>query len=178
MLDRELTVNINVGMGATDPVTKLQKFILAMQSFSQIAVKPPPGVNLEEVLKEICALSGYQDGSRFTMGQNPEMAKLTQTIKAMQMKIQQLTMHAKDKHEANVVKLVTSREKIHGDLAKTALTHAKEGRHLYAQHLMDLKMLESAGDQKALLSTQDAGEAQDQQKQAAELAPKPVPAKN
>lgn len=178
MLDRELTTNVNVGMGATDPVTKLQKFIMACQSFVNIAAKPPPGVNLEEVWKEICALSGYQDGERFTTGQNPEMVKLLQTIKAMQQKIQQLTMHAKDKHEANVVKLVTSREKIHGDLAKTVLQHKHENLQLYAQHLMSLGQLEKEGDQKSALSTQDAGEAQDQQKQAAELAPKPVAAKS
>ena len=177
MLDRELTVNINVGMGATDPVTKLQKFILAMQSFAQIAVKPPPGVNLEEVLKEICALSGYQDGQRFTMGQNPEMIKLQQTIQALMQKVQMLTMHAKDKHEANVVKLVTARDKIHGDLAKTALQHKHENLQLYAQHLMMLDKTEKEGDQKAMLSTQDAGEASQAAEQQAKLAPKPVAAK-
>lgn len=177
MLDRELTVNVNVGMGATDPVTKLQKFILAMQSFAQIAVKPPPGVNLEEVLKEICALSGYQDGSRFTTGQNPEMVKLMQTIQALSQQVQKLKMHAQDKHEANVVKLVTSREKIHGDLAKTVLQHKHENLQLYAQHLMGLEKTEKEGDQKALLSTVDAQEASQAAEQQAKLAPPPAKAK-
>src|SRR5450631_914567 len=48
MLEHELTVNVNVGMGATDPVTKLQRFVLSVKSFVEIAVKPPPGVNLAE----------------------------------------------------------------------------------------------------------------------------------
>lgn len=177
MLDRELTVNINVGMGATDPVTKLQKFILAMQSFAQIAVKPPPGVNLEEVLKEICALSGYQDGERFTMGQNPELIKLQQTIQALMQKMKALELDKHNKHEANVVKLVTSRNKIHGDLAKTVLQHSHENLHLYATHLMDLEKTEKEGDQKAMLSTVDAGEASEAAEQQAKLTPKPVAAK-
>lgn len=177
MLDRELTVNINVGMGATDPVTKLQKFILAMQSFAQLAVKPPPGVNLEEVLKEICALSGYQDGERFTMGQNPELIKLQQTIQALMQKMKALELDKHNKHEANVVKLVTSRNKIHGDLAKTVLQHSHENLHLYATHLMDLEKTEKEGDQKAMLSTVDAGEASQAAEQQAKLAPKPVAAK-
>lgn len=176
MLDRELTVNVNVGMGATDPVTKLQKFIMSLQSFVQISLKPPPGVNLAEVFKEIMALSGYQDGERFTTGDNPEMVKLQQTIQALMRKIQMQEIEKRNKHEANVVKLVTSREKIHGDLAKTVLQHKHENVQLYAQHLMDLHRLEAEGDQKAALSTQDAQEAESQQAQAAKLAPKPTKA--
>jgi hypothetical protein len=174
MLDRELTTTVNVGMGATDPVTKLQRFMMAMTGFSQIAQKPPPGVNLEEVLKEICALSGYQDGERFTMGANPEMMKLQATIKALMTQVQQLKMHAKDKHEANVVKLVTAREKNHTELAKTVMQHKHENTQLYAEHLMGLGVLEKEGDQKSMLSTQDAGEASEQAEQSAKLAPKPA----
>ena len=68
MLDHELTTTVNVGMGATDPIAKLQRFITAVQTFTMISAKPPAGVNLAEVWKEFMALSGYQDGERFSTG--------------------------------------------------------------------------------------------------------------
>ena len=85
LLDAELTVAVNVGMGATDPVAKLKRFLSACVSFAQLSKLNPPGINLGEVWKEMMALTGYQDGERFAMGQNPELSKLNQTIKALQM---------------------------------------------------------------------------------------------
>ena len=135
MLEREMTVNVNVGMGNTDPVTKLQKFLVGTQAFAKIAIRPPPGVNLEEVWKEIMALSGYADGERFTLGQNPEMMRLQQTIQQLQMKLQQLMIERKNKAEANQAKIATNRE---NNLVKLMLAD-KEDVHenvkLYAGHL-------------------------------------------
>ena len=136
LLDREMTVNVNVGMGNTDPVTKLQKFLLGVNSFTQISKMPPPGVNLEEVWKEIMALSGYSDGDRFSNGQDSEAAKQQQQIKALTMKLQQLMMERRDKSETNRVKLETARD---ANLVKLILAD-KEDKHentkLFASHLM------------------------------------------
>ena len=65
LLDQELTTNVSVGMGATDPNLKLQKFALGMNMFREIASAPPPGANMEEITKEIFGHLGYKDGKRF-----------------------------------------------------------------------------------------------------------------
>ena len=135
MLEREMTVNVNVGMGNTDPVTKMQKFLVGVTSFAKVAQKPPPGVNLEEVFKEIMALSGYADGERFSMGNDPEKAAQQQQIKQLQMKLQQLLMERRDKSEANAVKRDTATQ---ANIVKMLLAD-KEDLHenvkIYAGHL-------------------------------------------
>ncbi len=139
LLERELSVNVNVGMGSTDPVTKLQKFLVGVESFTKICVRPPPGVNLEEIWKEIMALSGYQDGERFSIGQNPELVKQAQQIKALTDKLQMLMKERKDKHEGNVVKLIAARVKEEGATKRQAMKEGHENRHLYAEHLMEMQ---------------------------------------
>jgi hypothetical protein len=144
LLDAELTVAVNMGMGATDPVQKGRRFIQACMAFAQIAKSQPPGVNLEEVWKELMALTGYQDGERFTLKQNPELAKLAQTNKALMAKLQQLQMSARDKSQSNVVKLHTARL---GALVKLVLADKEDKHqslHLYAEHLMAQDMQEDA----------------------------------
>ena len=139
LLERELSVNVNVGMGSTDPVTKLQKFLVGVESFTKICVRPPPGVNLEEIWKEIMALSGYQDGERFSIGQNPELIKQSQQIKMLTEKLQQLMRERKDKHEANVVKLLSARVKEEGATKRQGMKQEHESRHVYADHLMGMQ---------------------------------------
>jgi hypothetical protein len=137
MLEQQLTTTINVGMGSTDPVAKLQRFVYAVQAFAQVCAKPPPGVNLGEVWKEICALSGYQDGERFSTQGNPEMAKLEQVNKQLMMKVQDLMRHKADKEGSNIVRLVTARETNASREKIAAMTKGKEHQMLYAQHLLD-----------------------------------------
>lgn len=79
LLNQELTVNVNVGMGATDPNSKLQKFMGCVQTYAHVAAQPPPGLNLEEFGKEVFGLVGYGDGKRFLQKtQDPMVQKLMQ----------------------------------------------------------------------------------------------------
>jgi len=84
VLDNELNISVNVGMGSTDPAQKIQRFVYALQSYAQICKMPPAGLDLSEVWKELSGLSGYQDGERFKIdGQNPEVMRLTQQIQML-----------------------------------------------------------------------------------------------
>lgn len=170
LLDRELTLNVNVGMGATDPVMKLQRFLQGIMAFANIAKIPPPGIDLKEVAKEIFGLTGYQDGTRFMLeGVDPQTAKLMQENKQLKVILQKAGLQIKDKHEANVVKLHTSRE---SNATKLAIEHIKHGRsgeeraqkdrHLLAGHIMALDMGERQAEQASAAAVQQA-----------ELAPKP-----
>ena len=165
LLERELSVTVNVGMGSTDPVTKLQKFLVGVESFTKICVRPPPGVNLEEVWKEIMALSGYQDGERFSQGQNPEMAKQAQIIKQLTEMVKQLKMQQKDKHEGNVVKLIAARVKEEGANKREAIKHESKARMFIADHIAGMQ--DSAVAHILQGEQADAGMQRDMQMQAA-----------
>lgn len=78
-----MTVNVNVGMGATDPRTKLQKFTLALQAYSG-AMSTMPDADPDAIRKEIFGLAGYRDGSRFFKGETPQNAQLQQQMQEMQ----------------------------------------------------------------------------------------------
>ena len=144
LLEKEMVVNVNVGMGNTDPVTKMQKFLAGINSFAAVAARPPPGMNLSEVWKEIAALSGYQDGERFTMGNDPELMKLQQQNQQLMQAIQKLMAERKDKSEANQVKIDVNRE---NNIVKLLLAD-QEDQHLnlqmYAKHLAQKDLAEHA----------------------------------
>jgi hypothetical protein len=144
LLEKEMVVNVNVGMGNTDPVTKMQKFLAGINSFAAVAARPPPGMNLSEVWKEIAALSGYQDGERFTMGNDPELMKLQQQNQQLMQAIQKLMAERKDKSEANQVKIDVNRE---NNIVKLLLAD-QEDQHqnlqMYAKHLAQKDLAEHA----------------------------------
>ena len=83
-----MTVSVNVGMGATDPHTKLQKFIGALQAYSG-AVSTLPDADPEALRKEIFGLAGYRDGSRF-FGENQANAQLQAQMQQMQQAMQKM----------------------------------------------------------------------------------------
>lgn len=156
VLDRELSVTVNVGMGATDPVMKMQRFQGAIMTYHNITAKgAPPGIDLKELWKELMALAGYQDGTRFVVdGQDPALAKAQQQIQQLTMKLQQLSIDKKNKHDSNVVKLVTNRENNAVKMAIEDKKHGNSNRQLLAQHLMTLQQTEA---QSALQDQQKAG---------------------
>lgn len=91
MLNDDVTLTVNVGMGATNPDMRLQKFMLVNQEADRIVMQSPPGANIQERLKELYSHAGYRDGSRFySSNQDPRL------VKAMQM-IQQLTQQLNGK---------------------------------------------------------------------------------
>lgn len=160
ILDHELSIVVNVGMGATDPVQKMQRFQAALMSYHNITAKqPPPGINLQEVWKELAGLAGYQDGTRFVIeGQDPALAKAQQQIMLLQRQLQQLMLEKRNKEGANIVKLKTSRE---SNATKYAIEQLKKGgkdhdRHnsnvqLMAKHIMALEMSSKNAEQQEVL---------------------------
>jgi len=150
LLDRELTLSVHVGMGATDPVQKLQRFVYAVMNFAQIARIQPPGMDLKEIAKEMFGLTGYQDGSRFMIeGVDPEVARLMQENMQLKKAMQQVGVKLQNKEGANIVKLETSREANETRLQMTRETnatkiatermrHGQKSREVLAQHIMNL----------------------------------------
>lgn len=88
--DHDMTVNVNVGMGATDPHAKLGKFTFAMQTYSGV-MSSIPDADPEAVRREVFGLAGYKDGSRFFKRQdNPANAQMQQQMQEMGKALQEL----------------------------------------------------------------------------------------
>lgn len=142
MLDHEMTVSVNVGMGATDPVMRLQRFVYTVQSFAQICVRPPPGISLTEVAKEMFGLSGYQDGERFMTDTDPDKQHAQQLIGQLTMKLKELMSKVKEKEQSAPVKLAIARD---SNLTKErieAAKHGREGALLLAKHILEVQKMQ------------------------------------
>lgn len=68
LLQQEVTTRVNVGIGATNPAMKLRNFVMAGDLLGKLfGPALAMGLNAEEVMKEVFALSGYKDGARFLL---------------------------------------------------------------------------------------------------------------
>jgi len=163
LLDKELTLTVNVGMGATDPTSKLQKFIAGITTFSQLSLKPPPGINLTEVGKEIFGHLGYQDGSRFFNDEDPQKKQLQVQLQAASQMVQDLQKQLKEKQMGHVLsykgKEVTAQARVAAEAhkqqnenARVQLLHSKtipeDPRLKQAALLAELKLEREIAEQK------------------------------
>jgi hypothetical protein len=134
LLHQEITLTVSVGMGATDPMQKLNKFLTGMSMFSQMAKNPTPGLNLVEVGKEIFGHLGYQDGSRFFTTDNPQVTALQQQLRQAMVQIQQLTAKIKEKQSSQVISLQKNRETLQSKEKVAVLHEHNENKRALATH--------------------------------------------
>lgn len=82
LLRHDLTVNVNVGIGATNPerrISVLHQGLSSVAEFPGVAER----INADEVIKETFSALGFGDGARFVMPgdqQNPQVAALEQQL--------------------------------------------------------------------------------------------------
>jgi hypothetical protein len=121
LLQHEVTLNVNVGMGATSPDQKVNKLAQGLGVLKSIAGAAfESAVNFEEVTKEIFGALGYSDGSRFIkQGANPELEQAKKQIQALQMQLN-------SKQADNETKLGIARE---NNQTKMAIAGVKETNH-------------------------------------------------
>jgi hypothetical protein len=112
MLLQPYTVRVNVGMGATDPLTKQAKFTNAMQSYSGIMANVPDA-DAQAVRREVFGLVGYKDGGRFfkDQGNDPEKAAMQQQIQELQGQLQQAMAELENKQADRDVKMAETQFK-------------------------------------------------------------------
>jgi hypothetical protein len=134
LLNQEVTLTVNVGMGATDPTQKLQKFLAAFTAYSNALKNPTPGVNMVEVGKEIFGHLGYSDGSRFFTVDDPQVISLQGQLQQAQQIIQQLQAKIAEKNTAHQVGIMKNRETQQTKLAITNIQEANENKRALATH--------------------------------------------
>lgn len=96
LLNKELTLNVNVGMGATDPEARFQRFMMASGAYSKLALEGPPDMNLSEVRKELFGLAGFRDAKRFFTDLDVRAFMMEQMENKKAQEAQQLIDGAKD----------------------------------------------------------------------------------
>jgi len=129
LLEQPVLVKINVGMGATDPIAKVDRLIMAIERLSNIAKAPPPGLKFDEVAKEVFGSLGYKDGERFLSQvnqQDPEKAQMAQVIQALQAEVQRLTAELENKQADRAAKILETRLKETGSTQRNRANIAKD----------------------------------------------------
>lgn len=89
LLAHEMTINVNVGMGATNPHQQVDNFLSGMKALKEIladGVLERYGLSIEEVTKEIFSKLGYRTGNRFFDWNNeePQVVALKQQLTQLQ----------------------------------------------------------------------------------------------
>jgi len=135
LLNQELTLTVNVGMGATDPQTKLQKLVFGVQSYGNIVKMQIPGLNVDEIGKQIFGFMGYQDGKRFMSVDDPMKLQLQQQLQQAQGIIQQLQQKVQEKMTGHQVKAQTAAEKNQTDIVRTVIHEKEQNKRTLATHI-------------------------------------------
>ena len=148
LLANELTLTVNVGMGATDPMQKLQKFLTAMTTYTQMLTHPAPGINMQEVGKEIFGMVGYADGSRFFTNDNPQIAALQQQLQQATQVAQQLQQKLSDRSVTQQTKLAVAKMNNETGVVKTKIQEEAANKRALATHITALSQV--AGKEKGL----------------------------
>lgn len=179
MLNAQVTVKVNVGIGATNPNMKLRNFAsgaeIVGKLFGPIAAQ---GANFKEVTTEIFGLLGYKDGERFFQPDfDPRMAMLQQQL-------QKLQGHAAGKQSAgpDPMRLQTAQIQTEGRIREREI-QAETDRYIAQADFEREKMAQDAENWRVMIGaharSMDAARAQaHQSQQAAQRAAMPgnVPA--
>lgn len=139
LLEQELTLSVSVGMGATDPNMKLQKFMAGMGAFIGFMEKKVPGINMQAVGAEIFGHLGYQDGSRFFTNDNPQVVQLQQQLQEAQQAIQQLQAKVNDKNTKHQIDLAKVEKTNQTKLQTTQIHEEAENQRNAVTHLRAIR---------------------------------------
>jgi hypothetical protein len=115
VLQQELTTTVNVGIAATDPMQRIQKFAAAGKIVGEILANPVAlqKVNLREVVKEVFGAAGYKDGLRFfniEEEENPALQQLQQENQALKQEIETGQAQIQAKLQADLAKIKADSE--------------------------------------------------------------------
>lgn len=94
LLMEEVNLNVNVGIGSTNPNEQINNFMGAMKNLREILADgdlQKYGLDVAEVIKELFGKLGYKDGARFfnTDDQDPRLVAAQATIDQLQQQLSQ-----------------------------------------------------------------------------------------
>ena len=93
LLMAHVTVNVAVGVGATNPADRLESFTRGLASIRDLLADQTLerfGINTGEIFKEVFGMMGYKDGKRFLPeNQDPNIIALQNTVQQLQQQLAQ-----------------------------------------------------------------------------------------
>lgn len=124
LLSQELYVNINVGISATNPQFKLEKFLFGIRSAADVLSSPSSNLfDSQEIIKEIMGLVGYRGGARFFAGmkdgQDPVMLAMQQQIAQLTSMVDGKRMELEMKSQLDQATIQLKQQELQIDEAKT-----------------------------------------------------------
>ena len=91
LLQQELTLNINVGLGLTSPQEQVNRFMFGLSTLRDIladGVLERYGLKISEVIKEIFGKLGYKSGGRFfDENQDPAVTGLKAMVQQLEQRL-------------------------------------------------------------------------------------------
>jgi hypothetical protein len=112
--DTDVELTVNVGMGATDPMMRLNKLLTGARAFAEIGQLQAQGggnLNTEELGKEVFGAMGYRDGGRFIQeGEDPRMQEMKKEYEEAIAKLQEDLQKAKMNMEAKIAEVELKRD--------------------------------------------------------------------
>mgnify|MGYP001373340340 CR=1 FL=1 len=104
LLQQELNVKVNVGLSATDPVSRVQRLTMGIEA--AVALGGPMAqqlLKLEELIPEIFNAVVYPDGKRFfnnmETGEDPRIVLLQQQLQQLQQQIETKSIEENARNE-------------------------------------------------------------------------------
>jgi hypothetical protein len=137
LLQGEMSLNVNVGMGATNPTQRIQKLIGGVTAFNNIAMAAMkvPVLNVQEIGKEIFGALGYDDGSRFINQQvDPRVAEMQQQLQQM---ATVMKSRADLKQQDNMTKVKIADQNNRVKIALEDIKAKNASNHMLAQNYID-----------------------------------------
>lgn len=126
--NKDLLLNVNVGLGNTNPNMKLEKLAAAINTVANLSEKLPKEIKFDEIAKEVFSIMGYKNANRFLkLGQEEDKEKemLKQQVQELQMKL--MSKEAPELVQAKVGLINKQIEAVDADIAnKMAEVGVKE----------------------------------------------------
>lgn len=110
LLNQNLTFNLDVGISSTDPIQRVNIFVMAMRMVKELMVEAPPGLKINEVIKEVFGKIGYKSADRFFDMEGEDSQQMAMVQEMMQ-RIQQLEAALNDKGADRQAKLIETKMK-------------------------------------------------------------------
>lgn len=150
LLRQELTLSVNVGMGATDPDTRFQRFLQAMGAYSKLANEGSKDLALPEVRKELFGLAGFKDAARFFQQVDPRLLQAQQMMQQAEAMAKQIVDQAKmqllerarelDNREHDIeIKLLEAEQEFMGAAQKAQNELALKQRDQEFKHMLEVR---------------------------------------
>jgi hypothetical protein len=140
LLHHEMTVGINVGIGATDPVRKIERLLLGIRTMSEVNPDIVLYLNQPEITKEVFGALGYKDSKRFVKEEEqPRLDQMMGQIEELTAAVQQLMergaakeLEVQGRIQSALIKgqsdIQAAKEKAMGDITSTQIaSESREG---------------------------------------------------